>query len=111
MATRPGTRSDNNSRQTLISWTGLAATDDGDGVYVGDLDSLAAQAIGDATSVVMEGSMNGTTWAALGAGVTLTLAAGTSPVTALGMIPRYVRPRATGAGAGTAVHLSGTRRT
>ena len=78
---------------------------------VGDLDRLDIQAFGtNATTVVIQGSNNGTSWEALGAGVTLTIGAtGFSPVTALAVRPRFLRPSTPSAAADTDVVVVGRR--
>lgn len=111
MATRASIRSDGNDRQATIQWSGILLTDDGAGVFIGDLDDVSAQAVGDATTVVMQGSQDNLSWAPIGTGITLTIAAGITPVLGITPKPKFIRPLATGASTGTVVTVVGTRRT
>lgn len=93
-----------------VQWLAGADTDVGLGVNTAEWGELTAQAVGDATSVTMQGSNDGgTTWAALGAGVSLAVSAGTSPVTRIAEHPLLMRPKFVG-GTNTAVYLSMGRR-
>lgn len=96
MATIKGTRTDLDNGGVVITWPTLAqaSADVGSGVFVGDLDDVVAGAEGTNTNTVaMQGSVDGTNFTALGAGLTLTIgASGHSPVLAVSPKPIYIRP-------------------
>lgn len=97
MATSTATMVIDYAQYDVITWPTMAATDVGSAVDAAKYGEISVQAIGDATSVAMQGSNDaGTTWAALGAGATLTVTAGTSPVTRIAEHPMFIRPVATG---------------
>lgn len=98
----------------IATWTNLvnATSDVGRGVFVGNFPEKTIQAIGtNATTVVIQGSNDGTNWNTLGAGLTLTVGAtGSSPVTRIPENPLYIRPSTPSAGADTDVILVAARR-
>lgn len=91
-----------------VSWAAGATGETGAGAFVGDMKLLSAQAVGDATTVSIEGSNDGTNWAALATPVTLTIAAGKTPVTRILENAAYLRPNITG-GTSTVVTINGMR--
>ncbi len=95
----------------VITWTNLvnATSDVGRAALTGNLRDLTIQAVGtNGTTVVIQGSNDGTNWNTLGAGVTLTVGAtGSSPATALTVNPLYMRPSTPSAAADTDVILVG----
>lgn len=92
-----------------VTWLAMADTNDGAGVDAAKYGEMAVQAIGDATSITMQGSNDGgTTWSALGAGVSLVIAAGKTPVTRIAEHPGLIRPLAVG-GTSTKVILIGRK--
>lgn len=113
MATITGVRVNADDRVSTVTWTNLvqSTTDVGRGVRVADLQDLTVQAIGtNATTVEIQGSNDGTNWAALGAGLTLTIgASGSSPVTAIAVKALYLRPATPSAAADTDVIIAGRR--
>lgn len=114
MATIAAARVDRDDGATVITWTNLvqATSDVGDEVYIGDLVDVSVQALGtNATTVEIQGSNDGTNFAALGAGMTLTIgASGSSPITNLLARALLVRPNTPSAAADTDVVLIGYRR-
>lgn len=110
MAVAAATQVDNPiQRQTTITWASMADADTGAGVLIGDLDDIAVQSFGDATAMVWQGSQDGTNWGALGSGLSQTITSTISPVDAVTVKAKYVRPNPTGGSASTAI-LTGTRR-
>lgn len=113
MATVQPTKVFGDDKRVTVTWTGLtfAGSDVGDGVYVGDMEDLAIQAVS-ATATdtcVIQGSQDNSTWDAIGSGVTLTATASTgSQVAALSPKPLYIRPSTPSANSMTII-LSGTR--
>lgn len=104
MATIQGKMTDGPfGRGVLIQWTPMATGDVGTGVYVGNLKDLSVKAEGTATAVAMEGSMDGTNWAAFTTAVPVA-----NTVTGIPVVPAYLRPNATTATAVT-VTVSGKR--
>lgn len=95
----------------IATWTNLAnATSDvGAKAMLSKHRTRTAQAFGtNATTVVIQGSNDGTNWNALGSGVTLTIGAtGSSPVTNLPENPLYLRPSTPSAAADTDVVIVG----
>lgn len=91
-------------------WGNMAGGDVGAGVNVAGWGIITVQAIGNGTSVQMQGSMDGgTTWASLAtASANLTITAGTSPVTQILEHPLLIRPSVTG-GTVTKVIMSAAR--
>jgi len=88
----------------------MAAADVGNGVDIAMAGEVSVQAVGDATTISIEGSNDGgTTWSTLGAGVTLTIASGKTPVTRIAEHPGLLRPNVTG-GTNTAVWLVWSRK-
>lgn len=105
MATSNALLTINNAPYVTVKWPAMAASDVGSGVDMGQAGEISVYAVGDATTVSMEGSNDGgTTWATLGAGVTLTIATGKTPVTRIAEHPGLIRPNVTG-GTSTAVWL------
>lgn len=93
----------------IITWPGMAAADTGAPVDVAKYGELSIVALGDATTVAIEGSNDsGSTFSALGAGVTLTIAASKTPVTRIAEHPQFLRPNVTG-GTNTKVILVGRK--
>ena len=95
MATRIGSYVNQNSGETTILWSGLLNTDDGRGSRSGHLSDLSVQAFGTfgaGGTVTIQGSADGTTWAPIGAGLTLT----DGQVKSVGSVPAYIRPNITG---------------
>lgn len=113
MATITGALVNQDDRVEVATWTNLvqATSDVGKGIRVAHLQELVVQAFGtNATTVEIQGSNDGVTYNALGAGVTLTIgASGSSPATALTVKPLYIRPATPSAGADTDVVLVGRR--
>lgn len=108
MATRTGERFDGQGNWAIIRWLALASTDDGQGVEIADLEKISVQAVGDATTVIIQGSNDGgVTWHPLGSGAVITLAS--AAIIDLPVVPLRVRPLLTGAGASTAVYLVGRK--
>lgn len=107
MATKAGTLSREPFYATA-EWDALAAGDVGSPVNMADFPHKTVQAIGDATSVALQGSNDGTTWTALNdsAGTAIALTTGTFAVVL--EAPLYIRPSATG-GTSTKVIVVGTR--
>lgn len=96
----------------VVTWTNLvqATSDVGAAADLGQYGGKrSAQAFGtNATTVQIQGSNDGTNWDALGAGVTLTIGAGgTSPITDLPAMARYLRPATPSAAADTDVVIVG----
>lgn len=109
MATPVGKQTDDIDNTVVFTWETLANGEVGTAVYTGNLTEMSAQALGDATSIAIHGSNDGTNFAALGTAVVLTIASSKTPVVSLLQFPRYVRPVATG-GADTDVILIGKRK-
>lgn len=82
----------------VVTWEALNAGDDGSPVLLSAYPDKTAQAIGDATSVAIQGSMDGTNWFALDdpQGTTIALAGATNDMAAISQNPLYIRPVATG---------------
>lgn len=98
MATRVGNKTVEKNRCDVV-WTGLLNTDVGGGVDIGRYNKVSFQAkgtFGAGGTVTMQGSNDGATWGALGAGLTAT----TTAVADVPARPKYVRPNIT-AGDGT----------
>lgn len=114
MATIAGNRVDGDDGSVTVIWTNLAqATSDvGGPAYIGDLVDVCVQARGTNTNTVeIQGSNDGSVYAALGAGQTLTIGASTSsPIQNLLARAKYIRPNTPSAGADTDVILVGYKR-
>ena len=112
MATIIGNMVRDENKVTTVTWGPMsqAAGDVGRGAIVGDLIERSVQAIGTNTNTVaIQGSNDGTNWGALGAGITLTIGAtNTSPITALPINAKYIRPATPSAGTDTIVIFCGT---
>lgn len=93
-------------KHVVISWTG-AGSDVGAAVQVPQFGELTIQAVGNGTSVTLQGSNDGgTTWGALGAGVTATVAG--NAITRVAEHPALIRPSFTG-GTATTLYLSAAK--
>lgn len=90
----------------IVSWVGAGA-DVGAPLNVQPYGELTMQAVGDGTTVALQGSNDGgTTWGAIGGGITATVAG--NAVTRVVEHPALVRPVFTG-GAATTFYLSGAK--
>jgi hypothetical protein len=88
----------------------MAPGDTSAAVRVAQYGELSVQAIGDATSIVLLGSNDGgVTFAPIGAGVTLTLTAGSSPVTRIAEHPQQIKVGTVTAGTSTKMVLVGRK--
>lgn len=97
---------DNNAQGLTISWTG-ADTNVGLGLNVQGFGELTMQAVGNGTTVALQGSNDGgTTWGALGGGVTATVSG--NAITRVAEHPAMVRPVFTG-GTVTTFYLSAAK--
>lgn len=105
MATRNGTLSEVSEIGTvkLVEWTGLLNGDDGSAAQWCDYADRCIQVsgtFGTGGSVTVEGSNNGTVWAAMADPQGNTLTFTSAKIEQALELPRYVRPRVT-AGDGT----------
>lgn len=96
----------------VVTWTDLvnATSDVGNKVAIPQCRDISVQAFGtNATTVVIQGSNDGTNWNNLGSGLTLTIGAtGSSPVTRVPEHPLFIRPSTPSAGVNTDVVLVAT---
>lgn len=114
MATITPTLTDDFKKNFLMAtWTNLtnAGSDVGKGVNFSGHPRMSVQALGtNATTVEIEGSLDGVNYEALGAGLTLTIgASGSSPVTDIPVPARFIRPATPSAAADTDVIVVGHR--
>jgi len=114
MATIVPVRVDRPDGGVIITWTNLvnSTSDVGRAVYIGDLDDVSVQAVGtSATTCIIQGSNDGTSFNILGAGVTVTVGAtGNSPVLPLLAKPMFLRPATPSAASDTDIIVVGARR-
>lgn len=113
MATIAATKVEREDRGTVITWGALSqvSADVGNGVFIGDITDISVQAVGTSTNTVaIQGSNDNVHFEILGAGLTLTIAAGgQSPVQPLPARPLYIRPGTPSAGVNTIVTVGGRR--
>ena len=103
MATRKGSGAVRNNSYFVHEWAGLLNGEDGAAVERGDLSDKTVQVsgtFGAGGTVLIEGSMDGTTWATLRSPLDTALSLQAAAVHAVLENPRYLRPRVS-AGDGT----------
>lgn len=93
----------------LATWVAGADGDTGSPIVAAHFPDKTVQAVGDATSVAIQGSMDGTNWFALtdSAGDTIALVGASKTISLIRENPLYIRPFITG-GSSTVVYLLGT---
>lgn len=97
MATITATLTGSTRTYDVFTWPAMAGSDVGAAVDVGPYTALSVQGKGDGTTFTMTGSNDsGTTYSALGSGLTATFASSKTPVTAVNTLPQYIRPEMTG---------------
>lgn len=108
MATIQGKRVDTEDGvSAIVSWAAMANGDVGTAVYVGDLKDLAVQCTGGTIGTsTLQGSEDGATWGAIGAGLTI---ATSNQVSAVGMVPAYIRPSVGASGSGAIIVVTGKK--
>lgn len=97
---------DTNEKGVVVQWTG-ADTNTGTPVATLGFTEITVQSVGDGTSVTMQGSNDGgTTWGALGSGVSSTVSG--NAITRIAEHPALIRPLFVG-GTSTVVYLSAAK--
>lgn len=89
----------------IVTWAAMAGADTGAPVRMAQYSDKTAQVIGDATTVAIEGSNDGSTFSPLTdtAGAAIALAGATDDVETILQNPLYIRPNVTGGASSTVI--------
>lgn len=110
MAIKTATMNVDGNKATVV-WTALNNTDTGEPVDLSAFPDRTAQVVGDATTVAIQGSTNGTNWSG-GLkdinGTVIAMAGATNDAATIAQATKFVRPVATG-GTSTTVTIVATK--